>query len=185
MQQKGHNQRQQHYHRLTPVNRLVFGLAVVGLIGAAFLLLGNSSSASSLLRYGGAWGCEKGTSVQMEAVLHYATSRVVPQQSVGEISVCFDVLRSMGPTNFLVFGLGHDSLMWAALNPRGETLFLEEDPKWVQTVLKDAPALRAQTVRYRNQLSEADELLQHFRTEPNCSPKKSFLRGNDKCRYFS
>ncbi|KAL0000490.1 hypothetical protein SO802_014271 [Lithocarpus litseifolius] len=24
--------------------------------------------------------------------------------------------------------------MWASLNPRGTTLFLEEDPKWVQTL---------------------------------------------------
>ncbi|KAL8520157.1 hypothetical protein ACS0TY_010904 [Phlomoides rotata] len=180
--QKANNQKQ-HYHRLKPDNRWFLGVAAVGLIGGALvvlLLLGsNRSAASALLKCGAG---ETAAGLQLEAVLHYATSRVVPQQSLGEITVSFDVLRSLGPTDFLVFGLGHDSLMWAALNPRGRTLFLEEDPKWVQTVLKDAPALRTQTVRYRNQLSESDELLRHCRTEPDCSPQKSFLRGNDKCR---
>ncbi|KAL1565296.1 phosphoacetylglucosamine mutase [Salvia divinorum] len=159
-------------------------LVAMGLIGGAsllFLLLGKNASAPFLC---GAWASSRSsaTSLQLEAVLQYATSTVVPQQSLGEISVTFGVLRSLSPTNFLVFGLGRDSLMWASLNPHGRTLFLEEDPKWVHTVLKDAPALRAHTVPYRTQLSQADELMHHFRSEPDCSPHKSFLRGNDKCR---
>lgn len=181
MMQKTQNQSQK-VEKRWPV-----GLVVMGLIGGAslvFLVLGKNASAPFLC---GAWGTRAAgpaMSLQLEAILHYATSTVVPQQSIGEISVTFGVLRSPGPgpTNFLVFGLGRDSLMWAALNPRGRTLFLEEDPKWVHTVLKDAPALRAHTVRYRNQLSQADDLMHHFRSEPDCSPHKSFLRGNDKCR---
>ncbi|KAI3467713.1 hypothetical protein Pfo_024376 [Paulownia fortunei] len=183
--QKIHNQKQ-HYQHLKPANRWFLGLTVVGLIGGALLFASLlRTNSSSLIFCGGAWDGHAGanaTTLQMEAILHYATARIVPQQSLGEITVSFDVLQSLGPSNFLVFGLGHDSLMWAALNPRGKTLFLEEDPKWVQTVLKDAPALRVDTVRYRTQLSEADKLLQHYRTEPDCSAKNSFLRGNDKCR---
>lgn len=118
----------------------------------------------------------------MEAIRYYATQHVVPQQSFDEITVSFDVLSATAPCNFLIFGLGRDSLMWASLNPRGTTLFLEEDPQWVQTVLKDAPTLTADTVKYRTQLSEADELLSHYQQEPDCSGKKSFLRGNEKCR---
>lgn len=122
--------------------------------------------------------------MQLQAILHYATSKVVPQQSLGEIRVSFDVLQSRGvPSNFLVFGLGHDSLMWASLNPGGTTLFLEEDPKWVQTVLKDAPQLRAHYVKYRTQLREADDLRSTYRSEPRCSPfNASPLRGNERCR---
>ncbi|KAK6139146.1 hypothetical protein DH2020_027109 [Rehmannia glutinosa] len=176
----------QHYQALKPENSWFLGLAVVGLIGGALLFVSLlRTNSSSQLLCGGAWGGRAGenaTTLQLEAILHYATSRIVPQQSLGEISVSFGVLQSIGPSNFLVFGLGHDSLMWAALNPRGRTLFLEEDPKWVQTVLKDAPALHVNTVRYRTQLSEADGLLQHYRTEPDCSPNNSFLRGNHKCR---
>nr|XP_010917567.1 probable methyltransferase At1g27930 [Elaeis guineensis] len=62
------------------------------------------------------------------ALLHYATTRTVPQQSRAEIRISFDVLRRRGPSNFLVFGLGHDSLMWSAFNAGGTTVFLEEDP---------------------------------------------------------
>ncbi|KZV28189.1 glucuronoxylan 4-O-methyltransferase 2-like [Dorcoceras hygrometricum] len=162
---------------------------MVGLIGGVILIsfnLGNSSS--SMLSCGrvGAWGTKNTgnatLALQMEAIRHYATSRVVPQQSFNEITLSFDVLAKTAPCNFLVFGLGHDSLMWASLNPGGTTLFLEEDPKWVQTVLKDTPSLTADTVKYRTQLSEADELLRHYRQEPDCSAKKSFLRGNEKCR---
>lgn len=122
------------------------------------------------------------TGIQLQAILHYATSRQTPQQSRGEIGVSFEVLKARAPCNFLVFGLGFDSQMWASFNPRGTTLFLEEDPKWVQTVLKDAPHLRAQTVRYRTHLKEADGLLSSYRSEPSCSPSEAVLRGNAQCR---
>ncbi|XP_057978336.1 arabinogalactan O-methyltransferase 1-like [Malania oleifera] len=117
------------------------------------------------------------------AILHYATSRDVPQQSFQEITVTYDVLRARRRCNFLVFGLGHDSLMWASFNPRGTTLFLEEDPKWVQSVLKDSPSpLRAHTVRYATKLAEADALLGVYRSESECSPAKAYLKGNARCR---
>ncbi|KAH7515484.1 hypothetical protein FEM48_Zijuj10G0031300 [Ziziphus jujuba var. spinosa] len=122
------------------------------------------------------------TAMQLQAILHYATSKVVPQQSVGEIKVSFNVLKNLAPCNFLVFGLGHDSFMWASFNPRGTTLFLEEDPKWVQTVLKNAPQLRAFTVNYRTHLREADRLLSSYRSESLCSPSTAVLRGNTGCR---
>ncbi|XP_057983652.1 arabinogalactan O-methyltransferase 1-like [Malania oleifera] len=117
----------------------------------------------------------------IRAILHYATSRVVPQQSRAEIRVSFAVLRSLSPCNFLVFGLGHDSLMWASFNSRGTTLFLEEDPRWVQAVLKNAPDLRARAVEYPTRLSDADELLKSYRLEPDCSPTSVPLR-DSRCR---
>lgn len=119
-----------------------------------------------------------------ETILHYATTGVTPQQSRDEIRISFDVLRDRGPCNFLVFGLGHDSLMWSAFNAGGTTLFLEEDPKWVQTVLKNdaTRALRAHTVRYPTQLQQADELLRSYRTEPRCLPPGASLKGNLGCR---
>ncbi|XWS63868.1 hypothetical protein CRYUN_Cryun06bG0138600 [Craigia yunnanensis] len=122
------------------------------------------------------------TPIQLQAIIHYATSHIVPQQNFGEISVTFDVLKKRSPCNFLVFGLGYDSLMWTSLNPGGNTIFLEEDPKWVQTVLKDAPILHAHAVKYRTQLKQADDLLSHYRLEPNCYPSKAYLRDNEKCK---
>lgn len=120
--------------------------------------------------------------ILLDAILHYATSRVIPQQNINEIRISFDVLKNRTPCNFLVFGLGHDSQMWASFNSRGNTLFLEEDPKWVETIVKDAPFLHAETVKYRTMLSEADDLVEHYRKEPDCSAKKSFLRGNHECK---
>lgn len=160
-------------------------MAIAGLIGGAFLIssvvrISDYSFLHSLSssRFGG-WST---TPVQLQAIIHYATSNIVPQQNFHEISITFDVLQKRSPCNFLVFGLGYDSLMWNALNPRGRTLFLEEDPKWVQTVLKGAPVLHAHAVKYRTHLSQADDLLKSYKSEPNCSPQKAFLRGNTKCR---
>ncbi|KAA8533316.1 hypothetical protein F0562_033151 [Nyssa sinensis] len=167
---------------------LFLGLAVAGLIGgvlviSSFIRVADNSFLCSLGGIkGGRGGDDSTTLIQLQAILHYATSNVVPQQSLGEIRVSFDVLQSLPPCNFLVFGLGHDSLMWASLNARGNTIFLEEDPKWVQTVLKNAPNLRAHHVQYRTQLSQADNLLSTYRSEPDCSPSKSFIRGNIKCK---
>ncbi|XP_061336975.1 arabinogalactan O-methyltransferase 1-like [Gastrolobium bilobum] len=165
-------------------------MVIVGIIGASLFIASvvqtpdNSSflcsltSPKTMIKNG-----YSPTSMQLRAILHYATSHIVPQQSFSEISITFNVLKSLNrPFNFLVFGLGHDSLMWASFNPRGTTLFLEEDPKWVQTVLKDAPELRATTVRYRTQLREADELLSSYRSEPACSPSSAALRGNERCK---
>jgi uncharacterized protein (TIGR01627 family) len=176
---------------------LFIGLTTVGLIVAALFIataITTSDTSSSLVNCPISSGIQTRTRtrsndnnnpspIQLRAILHYATSRVVPQQSVSEIKISFDVLKSYGrPCNFLVFGLGHDSLMWASFNPGGNTLFLEEDPKWVQTVLKDAPGLRAHTVRYRTQLREAHKLITSYKSEPLCSPSKAFLRGNVACK---
>uniref|UniRef100_A0A5B7BV07 Putative glucuronoxylan 4-O-methyltransferase 1 n=1 Tax=Davidia involucrata TaxID=16924 RepID=A0A5B7BV07_DAVIN len=176
-----------HFYREKPV---FLGIALAGLIGGVFLISSFIRSADNsflctlggVRARGGGADSSSTTPIQLKAILHYATSHVVPQQSLGEISVSFDVLQSLPPCNFLIFGLGHDSLMWASLNPSGTTIFLEEDPKWVQTVLKDAPMLRAHTVRYRTKLSEADQLLSSYRSEPECSPSKSYLRDNIKCK---
>ncbi|KAJ1382064.1 Polysaccharide biosynthesis domain [Sesbania bispinosa] len=175
-----------------PERRWFLGLAIVGLIGAVlFIATAITTSdrrflcplAAGIRARARAYEDYNPSPIQLRAILHYATSRVIPQQSVSEIKISFDVLKSFGrPCNFLVFGLGHDSLMWASLNPGGNTLFLEEDPKWVQAVLKDAPGLRAHTVRYRTHLREAHKLISSYRSEPMCSPTKAFLRGNQACR---
>lgn len=56
-----------------------------------------------------------------DALVHYVTSSVTPQQTLDEVSVSKRVLDKKSPCNFLVFGLGHDSLMWASLNHGGRT----------------------------------------------------------------
>lgn len=116
------------------------------------------------------------------ALLHYATSSIVPQQSRSEISISFNTLRRRSPCNFLVFGLGHDSPMWSAFNTGGKTIFLEEDPKWFQQVLRDFSTLRAHNIRYPTKLSEANDLIRTYRSEPLCLPPRAHLKGNRRCR---
>lgn len=148
------------------------------LTAAAFLTRSGKTLASSAS--GGDSPCDA-TPIQLKAILHYATSRVVPQQTLAEVRLSFDVLRELSPCNFLVFGLGHDSLMWAALNPRGTTMFLEEDPKWVKSVLQQNPFLRATHVNYNTQLSDAGDLLSVARDAPECSPDRVLLKTRSEC----
>ncbi|XP_010549289.1 PREDICTED: probable methyltransferase At1g27930 [Tarenaya hassleriana] len=171
---------------------IITAVAVAGLIGGALLFTSFMraaddafflcSTANARARATAAVADYSATPIQLEAIVHYATSRVVPQQNMAEISISFSVLKRHAPCNFLVFGLGRDSLMWASLNPRGKTLFLEEDLEWFQKVTKDSPMLRAHHVRYRTQLQEADALLSAYRSQPECLPSNAFLRGNDRCK---
>ncbi|KAJ4828551.1 hypothetical protein Tsubulata_003642 [Turnera subulata] len=161
----------------------VAGLIVGSLIISGFIRSADTSFLCSLANKQGRDAEDfAATPIQLQAILHYATSKITPQQSYGEISVTLDVLKARPPCNFLVFGLGFDSLMWKSFNARGTTIFLEEDPKWVATVLKTAPTLNAHTVQYRTQLQEADELLRTYKSEPYCSPGKAYLRGNFQCK---
>ncbi|KAL7611476.1 probable methyltransferase At1g27930 [Lactuca sativa] len=167
-----------------PDRKIFIAFSLLALIGGGLVVFSFIGDGTNQLICTGAFDNfqSSAASMQLRAILHYATSKTVPQQSLNEISISFNVLKSISPCNFLVFGLGHDSLMWASFNPGGVTLFLEEDPKWVQAVLKDAPDLKAVNVKYRTQLSQADDLMKTYRSEPECSPTKSYIRGNTRCR---
>ncbi|KAJ0988844.1 hypothetical protein J5N97_007200 [Dioscorea zingiberensis] len=115
------------------------------------------------------------------AILHYATSSSVPLQTISEIRLTYDVLRAISPCNLLVFGLGHDSIMWSSFNPSGTTVFLEDSPNWTQSVLESAPDLTAHTVRYTTHVSDADRLLESYKSEPSCLPPHAYLKGNHRC----
>ncbi|KAK9076206.1 hypothetical protein SSX86_004539 [Deinandra increscens subsp. villosa] len=173
--------------RLLPDRKISVAFSLLALLGATLFIstfLRRPTTTTTKLVCSGTLPTSqpRDSPLQLRAILHYATSKTVPQQSFSEISISFNVLKSISPCNFLVFGLGHDSLMWAAFNPAGLTLFLEEDPKWVHTVLKTAPDLRAAHVSYRTHLSESDELLKTYRSEPECGPEKAYIKGNTRCR---
>ncbi|KAL2964346.1 hypothetical protein AAZX31_16G001300 [Glycine max] len=95
-----------------------------------------------------------------EALIHYSTSSITPQQTVKEISVTARVLEKKSPCNFLVFGLGHDSLMWNALNHGGRTIFLEEDESWIQQMRRRFPMLEAYQVNYESKVNEAESMME-------------------------
>ncbi|KAK8691836.1 hypothetical protein V6N13_075331 [Hibiscus sabdariffa] len=102
------------------------------------------------------------------AFIHYATTNTTPQQTFKEISVSARVLEKKAPCNFLVFGLGHDSLMWEALNHGGRTVFLEEDKAWIEQMKHKFPALESYHVEYSTKVHRSDALLETGLNKESC-----------------
>ncbi|KAE8681277.1 Glucuronoxylan 4-O-methyltransferase 2 [Hibiscus syriacus] len=104
--------------------------------------------------------CTKTPPSLANALIHYATTNITPQQTFKEISVSSRVLEKKSPCNFLVFGLGHDSLMWTSLNHGGRTVFLEEDKAWIEQIKGELPSLESHHVEYATKVREADGLME-------------------------
>ncbi|KAL4324750.1 hypothetical protein GQ457_11G011230 [Hibiscus cannabinus] len=104
--------------------------------------------------------CTKTPPSLANALIHYATTNITPQQTLKEISVSARVLEKKSPCNFLVFGLGHDSLMWTSLNHGGRTVFLEEDKAWIEQIKGKLPSLESYHVEYVTKVHQADELME-------------------------
>ncbi|KAF8025465.1 hypothetical protein BT93_F2336 [Corymbia citriodora subsp. variegata] len=111
--------------------------------------------------------CAKTPPSLAQALVHYATTNITPQQTYDEISVSLRVLAKKSPCNFLVFGLGHDSLMWTSLNHGGRTVFLEEDKAWIDQVTQKLPTLEAFHVTYDTKVTQAEKLMK-LRDEEEC-----------------
>ncbi|CAN8246706.1 unnamed protein product [Cochlearia groenlandica] len=109
--------------------------------------------------------CNKLPASLSDALVHYVTTEITPQQTFKEVSVSKRILDKKSPCNFLVFGLGHDSLMWASLNHGGRTLFLEEDEAWIETVTKKFPSLESYHVVYDTKRKDSDKLIELEKTE--------------------
>lgn len=103
--------------------------------------------------------CSKIPSSLAQTIIHYTTSTITPQQTLKEISVTAKILDKKSPCNFLVFGLGHDSLMWSALNHGGRTIFLEEDESWIEQIRRRFPTLESYHVTYDSKVNEAENLM--------------------------
>ncbi|XP_019163675.1 PREDICTED: glucuronoxylan 4-O-methyltransferase 3-like [Ipomoea nil] len=126
---------------------------------AVMVLLRTSSHHSSPIITTSTAECTKISPSLADALVHYATTNITPQQTLKEISVSLRILEKKSPCNFLVFGLGHDSLMWSALNHGGRTVFLEEDKSWIDQIRRRVPSLESYHVQYDSKVSRADELM--------------------------
>lgn len=104
--------------------------------------------------------CNKIPSSLAHALIHYTTSTITPQQTLKEISVSSKILEKKSPCNFLVFGLGHDSLMWNTLNYGGRTIFLEEDESWIEQIKRRFPMLESYHVTYDSKVNQANDLME-------------------------
>uniref|UniRef100_A0A0D6R783 Uncharacterized protein n=1 Tax=Araucaria cunninghamii TaxID=56994 RepID=A0A0D6R783_ARACU len=115
--------------------------------------------------------CTKLPSSVAEALIHYATSNITPQQTPRELNIGARVLEARSPCNFLVFGLGFDSLLWATLNYGGRTVFLEEDKDWIAQIARKHPELKAYHVLYSTMVTQARDLLPLARSH-ECRPSQ-------------
>ncbi|XP_019094377.1 PREDICTED: glucuronoxylan 4-O-methyltransferase 1-like [Camelina sativa] len=104
--------------------------------------------------------CNKLPRSLAQALIHYSTSVIIPQQTLKEIAVSSSILSKKSPCNFLVFGLGHDSLMWSSLNYGGRTVFLEEDEAWIKQIKRRFPMLESYHVTYDSKVNQADNLIE-------------------------
>ena len=64
--------------------------------------------------------------------------QLAPHQMMQIVSV----VKKRQPCRFLVFGVGHDSSFWAAVNREGITVFLEDNDEWLQKVRSCYPNLK-------------------------------------------
>ncbi|XP_066337759.1 glucuronoxylan 4-O-methyltransferase 3-like [Miscanthus floridulus] len=117
-----------------------------------------------------------------EALVHYATSNETPRQTEAEAGAASRVLARRAPCGLLVFGLGPDSALWAALNHGGRTLFLEADADRIASARAAHPAgidLQAHTVAFQQEAmtmttpSDGDLLLVALRNSSDCAAAAS------------
>lgn len=99
-----------------------------------------------------------GTSVLVAA--HFGTHAGEPGScSLNEYAAVFSQLRPRVPCNLLVFGVGNDSRGWREVNRGGRTVFLEDNPGWIQQVRARVPDTEIVEVSYPANLAEATTLL--------------------------
>ncbi|XP_074568639.1 glucuronoxylan 4-O-methyltransferase 1-like [Curcuma longa] len=162
---------------------LLFGFVLAVFLFFYFLTSSNYSSSSVVNRSPASGaerdGCAKIPPSLAHSIIHYATLNITPQQTLEEVSVTARVLEKRSPCNFLVFGLGHDSLMWSALNHGGRTVFLEEDKQWIARVTKKFPSLEAYHVRYSTKVREAEELMEKGKSSDCTGAVAEELGGGD------
>ncbi|CAH2066781.1 unnamed protein product [Thlaspi arvense] len=136
----------------------------------------SNSSTGTESRSAESTSCGKIPPSLADALVHYAASNVTPQQTHSEISVTKKVLEKKSPCNFLVFGLGLDSLMWASLNHGGRTIFLEEDESWIRQIAEKFPSLESYHVRYETKVRDATALMLTARDREECRRVSTDLR---------
>lgn len=82
------------------------------------------------------------------------------QLSGRELKIIIDAVKRKMPCNFLVFGFGNDSALWAKINRGGNTVFLEDDKCWFQKAMRPGLQSKAYLVDYLTERTEWKELLE-------------------------
>lgn len=115
-----------------------------------------------------------------DALLHYATADAAAGSKMPEADVktVAAALRRRGPCNLLVFGMGHETLLWRSLNRGGRTVFLDENEYFVSRLEeRHQGLLEAYDVGYTTKVSELPDLLAAARADRkgDCRPVQNLL----------
>jgi hypothetical protein len=70
------------------------------------------------------------------------------QITASQLNAITREVRSRVTCNFLVFGLGYDSVYWHRLNRDGRTLFLEDNANWIDSIRSRHAELAIERVTY-------------------------------------
>ncbi|ERN16679.1 hypothetical protein AMTR_s00051p00191940 [Amborella trichopoda] len=178
-----HRLQKQGYYRLCVLGFISFltlaSLAALVTKGAQHLATGDSAS-SSFSPWGHGSDMEKGQKIPQDivhALLHYSTSNLTGGMTVREMRAIADVLVRRCPCNLLVFGLGHESLVWRALNHGGRTVFLDESEYWIAHIEKRHPGIEAYDVQYTTKVAQKEDLMRAAKEQVggDCRPVQNLL----------
>ncbi|RDX80219.1 Protein IRX15-LIKE protein, partial [Mucuna pruriens] len=114
-----------------------------------------------------------------KALLHYAaaSNATARPMSSAEIKAVSAALHCTPRPNFLVFGLTHESLLWAALNHQGRTVFLDENEYAISKFEQSNPGVEAYDVQFTTKVSEYPKLLTQAQahSKGDCRPVQNLL----------
>jgi len=71
-----------------------------------------------------------------------------------QVNIIVQALRRRGPCRLLIFGFGNDSPFYHEINAGGCTVFLEDDPRWFNSITAKYPQLEAHRISYRTRRGE-------------------------------
>lgn len=80
--------------------------------------------------------------------------------SAEEIFYIAGVIKKKAPCRLLVFGTGNDSCFWMRLNRGGKTVFIEDDPAWLNRIRKQNPSCSAYLVEYGTRRTQWPDLIE-------------------------
>jgi len=83
-----------------------------------------------------------------ERALQALVERSPGQATLEEYHLVDRVIRARAPCRLLVFGAGHDSAHWLAVNAGGTTAFLEHDARWIERMRSSVPDAAVHRVSY-------------------------------------
>jgi uncharacterized protein (TIGR01627 family) len=83
------------------------------------------------------------------------------QLDVTQMEAISRVVAQKAPCKMLVFGMGYDSAIWAGLNRRGKTLFLESDEEWYRKIVNKHKKIKGYKVDYRARMRDWQALLKN------------------------